>query len=219
MNVPKIFLDQLAPTRHDNAFFHGECDMISFDLVTAWPQITQNGAVRPPGARRRSMRLIAKSIAASTVAILAVAAPVRAQEESDALTGNWQGSYVCAQGHTGLTLTIDRQAGRDFSGVFHFYALRDNIKVPEGCFTVSGRIVGSRQVEIKGATWIRQPTGYITVNLHGRVASDGITISGGVITPGYGSLCSRFQLAKVSAEPTIDEACRTKAPTASSAQP
>jgi len=165
------------------------------------------------------MRLIANSVAALIVAILAAAAPVRAQEKSPALTGNWQGSYVCSQGHTGLTLTIDRQTGRDFSGVFHFYALRDNIKVPEGCFTVSGRIVARRQVEIKGATWIRQPAGYITVDLHGRIASDGITISGAVMTPGYDSLCSKFQLAKVSAEPTIDEACRTKAPTVSSAQP
>lgn len=152
---------------------------------------------------------------APVLALLAMLTPARAQEAS--VTGNWQGAYVCAQGKTGLTLTIDRQDGREFSGVFQFYAVRENITVPEGCFTVSGRIKNNGAVDIIGATWVKRPAGYITVDLHGRIASDGAGMSGTVATPGYGNLCSRFELTRTATKPTVDEACRVEAPVVSRA--
>ncbi|WID98090.1 hypothetical protein QO058_07565 [Bosea vestrisii] len=157
----------------------------------------------------------ARSITAPALVLLAGLAPVQAQEAS--VTGNWQGSYVCAQGKTGLTLTIDRQDGREFSGVFQFYAVRENITVPEGCFTVSGRIRSGGAVDIVGAAWIKRPAGYITVDLHGRIASGGAGMSGTVATPGYGNLCSRFDLTRTATRPTVDEACRVEAPAVSRA--
>ena len=157
-----------------------------------------------------------RSIAALVLTFLAMLAPpVRAQEASPALIGNWQGTYVCAQGKTGLTLTIDRQDGRTFSGVFQFYPVRDNITVPEGCFAVSGRIGSGGAVDIVGATWIKRPAGYITVDLHGRVGQGGTNLSGTVATPGYGDLCTRFDLTRASAKPSVDEACRVEAPSVS----
>jgi len=157
----------------------------------------------------------ARAITVPALALLAMLAPVRAQEAS--VTGNWQGSYVCAQGKTGLTLTIDRQDGREFSGVFQFYAVRENITVPDGCFTVSGRIKNNRAVDIIGVTWIKRPAGYITVDLHGRITSGGAGMSGTVATPGYGNLCSRFDLTRTATKPSVDEACRVEAPAVSQA--
>ncbi len=159
-----------------------------------------------------------RPITAPVLAFLAMLAPpVWAQEASPALTGNWQGTYVCAQGKTGLTLTIDRQDGRAFSGVFQFYPVRDNITVPEGCFTVWGRIGSGGAIDIVGNTWIKRPAGYITVDLHGRIGQGGSTISGTVATPGHGKLCSRFELTRTTTTPEADGACRVEAPAVSDA--
>lgn len=160
---------------------------------------------------------MARSITTLALAFTAIlAAPVRAQDTSTALTGNWQGTYTCAQGKTGLTLTIDRQDGSTFSGVFQFYPVRENITVPEGCFTVSGRLRSGGALDIIGAKWIKRPDGYITVDLHGRVGQGGTNMSGTVETPGYGKLCSRFDLIRATTKPSIDDACRIEAPTVSS---
>lgn len=157
---------------------------------------------------------MARSIAALALAFMAMLAPtVRAQEASPALVGNWQGTYVCAQGKTGLTLTIDRQDGSTFSGVFQFYPVRENITVPEGCFTVSGRIRSDGAIDIIGTKWIKRPAGYITVDLHGR--SNGTGMSGTVATPGYGNLCSTFAVTKTTTQPSTDAACRVDAPAVS----
>jgi hypothetical protein len=78
-----------------------------------------------------------KPIILSCFLFLATAVPACAADNSlTPLVGNWKGSYVCPQGHTGLTLAIDRQSGAKFSGTFHFYPLPDNILVPDGCFTI-----------------------------------------------------------------------------------
>lgn len=159
---------------------------------------------------------MARSVTALGLAFMAMLAPtLRAQEASPGLIGNWQGTYTCAQGKTGLTLTIDRQEGSTFSGVFQFYPLRENITVPEGCFTVSGRIRSGGALDIAGSAWIKRPTGYITVDLHGRVGQGGTNMSGTVETPGYGRLCSRFDLTRTTTRPSIDDACRVEAPVVS----
>lgn len=161
---------------------------------------------------------MARSITVLALAFTAMlASPVRAQDTSAALIGNWQGTYVCAQGKTGLTLTIDRQDGHTFSGVFQFYPVRENITVPEGCFTVSGRIGSGGAVDIVGNSWIKRPAGYITVDLHGRVGQGGSSMSGTVATPGHGRLCSRFDLTRIAVTPSPYDACRVEAPAVSSA--
>ncbi|MCP4563096.1 MAG: hypothetical protein GY873_33180 [Bosea sp.] len=159
---------------------------------------------------------MARSTTPLVIALMAMAQPALAQETPAALIGNWQGTYVCAQGKTGLTLTIDRQDGSRFSGVFQFYPLRENITVPEGCFTVSGRIRGGGALDITGSKWIKRPAGYITVDLHGRVGQGGADLSGTVETPGYGKLCSTFELMRSTTKPSVDDTCRAEAPAVSS---
>lgn len=170
-------------------------------------------------ARSETSRLAARKhwVAAAALVLTAMPAPVPAQEASSALIGNWQGAYVCAQGKTGLTLTINRQDGHTFSGVFQFYPVRENITVPEGCFTVSGRIGSGGAVDIIGNAWIKRPAGYITVDLHGRVERGGTNMSGTVATPGHGNLCSRFELRRTATKSAVDETCRVEAPVVSDA--
>ena len=108
----------------------------------------------------------------SFAAVLAMLGQSAAQAEGSApsLTGAWSGTYVCAQGRTGLTLTIDRQSGATFSGYFHFYPPRDNPAAREGCFSVNGDVDASGNVSVKAGRWITQPDGYVTVDLGGTPA-------------------------------------------------
>ena len=134
-----------------------------------------------------------------------------------AITGTWRGTYDCAQGRTGVTLTIDQQSGSDFSGVFHFYAVKENPSVPEGCFTVSGQVAGGGRVQANGTAWIRQPANYVLVDLQGQLTSDVRRLLGVVTTPGYGNLCTGFEVSKISEKPTVAGPCRREAPAISMA--
>lgn len=150
----------------------------------------------------------------SFAAVLAMLGQSAAQAEGSApsLTGAWSGTYVCAQGRTGLTLTIDRQSGATFSGYFHFYPPRDNPAAREGCFSVNGDVDVSGNVSVKAGRWITQPDGYVTVDLGGTLQGDGM--SGNVtIEPPYGeapwfATCRTFRLVRESERASISEVCR-----------
>lgn len=134
--------------------------------------------------------------------------------EAPAMGGTWRGSYDCAQGRTGLTLTIDQQDGAAFTGVFHFYAIAENPSVPEGCFTISGQVSDGGRVDVTGGTWLKRPAGYVLVDLKGQLTSDGSRLPGVVTTPGQGKLCTSFRLSKISRKPDIASPCQ-RAPSVS----
>ena len=143
------------------------------------------------------------------VAWVAFAISAHAQQTARPLTGTWRGRYVCAQGPTGLTLTIDRQSGPDFSGTFHFYPPRGNPNAREGCFAVKGRVEADRSVTVEAGEWMTRPPGYITVDLHGMLGQSGLSMTGDVVTPPQlGPLCKRFELNWHGARTAIDSICR-----------
>ncbi len=144
-----------------------------------------------------------------------LSAPSVAQDARyPSLIGDWQGSYHCAQGHTGLTLTINAQSGKTFSGLFHFYSLPDNRNVPEGCFAVSGTFGASHKIAISGGAWITHPQDYVTVDLDGVLANgtSAPVIGGRVELPGKYKdmhLCTTFLVTKVTGAPTVDRTCQS----------
>ncbi len=156
-----------------------------------------------------------KTQLAAVLLTFSLSAPGFAQDARyPSLIGDWQGSYHCAQGHTGLTLTINAQSGKTFSGLFHFYSLPDNRTVPEGCFTVSGTFLAPHKVVINGGTWITHPQDYVTVDLDG-VVTNGTSapvIGGRVELPGeYRDmhLCSTFVVKKATSVPSVDRTCQS----------
>lgn len=121
-------------------------------------------------------------------------------------SGTWEGSYVCGQGDTALTLILRPGRNRGaLDGLFHFHASAGNPGVPEGCFTMRGSADGqSRQVKLSAGAWLLQPFGYVTVDLAGRLDSGGDRLSGQVIGP----LCQGFELRRVKASSVpIPSAC------------
>jgi hypothetical protein len=100
----------------------------------------------------------------------------------------WQGEYDCAQGVTGLTLTLDIGQGGQVRGLFDFYPVVENPAVPHGCFQMSGSLDGTGHLALVPGDWLLQPPLYVAVGLAG-VLSGG-SLGGTIDGPG----CSVFLL-------------------------
>jgi hypothetical protein len=120
---------------------------------------------------------------------------------ADTLNGRWTGWYICAQGPTGLTLTItgDEERGPEhrFQAHFSFYGLPQNPHVPSGAFTMSGvHTPHNNGVTLTAEDWIERPLHYETVDLAGGVenGADGEIMRGVVDFMFAPSACSVFEL-------------------------
>jgi len=86
--------------------------------------------------------------------------------------GYWQGTYRCAQGLTGLTLSIFDVGDGKTGSMFHFYPVQSNPNVPEGCYfmTVSynrstTKLIGNPY------QWVERPQGYRMVGIDANILS------------------------------------------------
>ncbi|WP_202844332.1 OmpA family protein [Luteimonas saliphila] len=108
--------------------------------------------------------------------------------------GEWVGTYVCAQGLTGLTLSIAEATPTSARALFHFYADPRNPKVPTGCFAMDGDYdPGSGRLRLRGGEWRLRPGGYQVVNFDGHVDAQGRRFSGKV---GGAAACKLFDLGR-----------------------
>lgn len=124
----------------------------------------------------------------------------------DAVSGTWEGSYVCGQGDTALTLILRPRRNRgELNGLFHFHGSASNPGVLEGCFTMTGSADSqNHRIRLSAGTWLLQPFGYVTVDLAGRLEPGADRLSGQVIGP----LCQGFKLRRVKASSAqIPSAC------------
>ncbi|MFM5895133.1 MAG: hypothetical protein ACKOQM_11990 [Novosphingobium sp.] len=106
---------------------------------------------------------------------------------TQAVTGQFEGAYVCGQGKTALRL--DLQAGPDgrLAGTFTFGGSNG---VPAGSFAMSGRWNPNGFV-LSGDHWINQPDGFSMVDLVGHLAGVG-RLSGEVKAQG----CNSFDVTR-----------------------
>src|SRR3984885_4094825 len=106
---------------------------------------------------------------------VAIALPAAAQSRSAG--GEWTGKYVCRQGVTGARLILSEDGSR---GVFHFYPLPDNPRVPEGCFQVTGVFNDSSGALaiLPTGTWYLKPRNYLPAAFTGTVDERSENFSG-----------------------------------------
>jgi hypothetical protein len=114
------------------------------------------------------------------------------------LNGVWEGSYTCLQGLTRLKLVINAKSTTDIDAVFMFSAHPHNPNVPSGRFRMEGTLESFNSPEmpdlldLRGAAWINQPTGWFMVDLRGDVSPSQRKITGNIPQPG----CTTFELVK-----------------------
>lgn len=135
--------------------------------------------------------LAALRAAFAAALLFAYAAPARAGD----LSGVWTGAYVCAQGETGLSLTI-RAVGSRLWAVFAFSAVPENPDVPSGAFEMTGRLIQGRSVSLNAGEWLDWPAGYETVDLRGEMRiENGIeVIEGRVLFDPAPGACTTFRV-------------------------
>ncbi|MEU6512364.1 protein kinase [Streptomyces sp. NPDC046942] len=104
------------------------------------------------------------------------------------LTGQWNGSYVCNQGITGLVLTIEEHDDGTADAVFAFYPAPSNPQVPRGSFAMAGTVQNG-VLTLRATHWINQPPGYLTVDLQGSYDTSTPNHLDGRV---YGSNCTTF---------------------------
>lgn len=112
--------------------------------------------------------------------VLLVAGSVSgAAAQSRSAGGEWTGKYVCKQGVTGARLILSEDGSR---GVFHFFALPDNPRVPEGCFQVTGVFnSGTGALAIIPGVWYLKPRNYLPAAFNGTVDQRGENFEGKIV--------------------------------------
>jgi hypothetical protein len=90
--------------------------------------------------------------------------------------------------------------------LFHFYALRENPGVPEGCFEMTGTFERNHnEVSLGAEGWLLHPPGYVTVDLAGQLDATGKHFSGSITGPG----CGGFDLIRVGGPRRVADACHS----------
>jgi len=111
-----------------------------------------------------------------------------------AISGDWEGSYTCSQGLTGLDLTIQSSSTTSvLKATFTFYPLPSNSRVPVGIYTMTGTYHSGSRITLNPSRWIHQPPGYEPVGLVGSLSGD--KFSGKVVG------CSTFSVQKQTSHP------------------
>ncbi|HTR51122.1 MAG TPA: hypothetical protein VMJ10_10485 [Kofleriaceae bacterium] len=109
------------------------------------------------------MRWSLVMLCASGLAAAETSGPVKAKAEHS----KWQGTYTCAQGLTGVNLTIDAHCKDDtcaLVAIFEFGEIKENPGVPHGSFRMVGESKGN-EVTLRPDKWIEQPPGWIMVGV------------------------------------------------------
>jgi TIR domain len=123
--------------------------------------------------------------------------PVGPENAPQSLAATWKGSYVCAQGVTGLRLTITSAGGESLAATFEFYPLPQNPTVPRGVFIMRGTYSGG-QMLLQGDHWVTQPAGYSMVDLTATVtAANPHHIGGSVLGQLGAASCGDFSIDKI----------------------
>ncbi len=125
--------------------------------------------------------------------------------QARSVLGPWVGTYVCAQGLTGLTLSIVEATPTRARALFHFYADPRNPRVPTGCFTMTGHYdPASGRLQLKGQDWLLKSPGYRVVHFDGHVDAEGRRFTGKV---SGASSCKQFDLGRSAPPATPPAAC------------
>ncbi len=111
------------------------------------------------------------AVVVDTAGAKASAVPRSASRARDAfpLHSVWQGTYVCNQGLSTVTLTIDADRYGTATARYDFGPTPSNPSVPNGAYTLTGTLRradgGGFAGDFEAAEWVVHPPGYYMVAL------------------------------------------------------
>lgn len=102
--------------------------------------------------------------------------------------GEWEGTYVCRAGNSGLRVRLARADGATRNGIpvtgkVEVFPLPDSPMAPHAAYEAVGRYVGGK-ITLKGTHWMEQPADVGMLGFQGRV--DGLVFAGNVEAAGCG---------------------------------
>jgi hypothetical protein len=110
----------------------------------------------------------------------------------------WVGTYVCPQGRTAVTLTIEHRCTKTehgncaVDGVFEFGPSPENPRVPHGSYryagTVTFAVTGEILLAAQPREWIDQPAGYTSVGFVATSDPGRRTLHGRIVEPQCGEI-------------------------------
>lgn len=127
--------------------------------------------------------------------VMLAALPGRALAlDANVFDGEWKGAYICGQGPTGLTLTLDGHADGRITGTFSFWPKSNNPGVASGSYRIEGSVNADQSFTLRGVQWISQPYDYSMVGLSGKIfrgqnPGDPLNLFGSIVG---GSGCDQF---------------------------
>lgn len=133
--------------------------------------------------------------------------PVLTEAEAMKYAGVYAGSYVCANGENGITLSIDTavdmiggEAGlAKVDGRLWFYDIMSNQGHPSGAFVVSGTVNAAGELNVTPGGWISEiPANWGAAGVSGRfdLSGDQAALTGKPTGPGT-SACEMFTLMRL----------------------
>jgi serine/threonine protein kinase len=109
---------------------------------------------------------------------------------SQALNGNWMGTYRCAQGLNAVQLQINANSLQNITALMRFAVPNSQ----PGSYYMRGSFVPqSRRIMLVFTSWQNEPPGYIPANMAGTVDVEQGTIQGKVLLPTCGTFSVRRQ--------------------------
>jgi hypothetical protein len=117
-----------------------------------------------------------------------------AQVPVASMEGDWEGTYTCSQGETGLKLAIQKANAQGVAnGKFEFFPVAGNPSAKSGSYEVNiGYSPSAGGLKVTGLKWIQQPDGYVMVDLLATGTPTADKITGRVLDPS----CSTFTITR-----------------------
>jgi hypothetical protein len=110
-------------------------------------------------------------------------------DQAKQAVGVWRGTYVCRQGPTGMTMSVNSRSDNGLEGILDFFPLPENSSVRSG--TYAFRVLkGHTHWFIEPTDWIKRPEGYVFVGFSGVIEDSNKTFKGEVLLNG----CGKFHL-------------------------
>ena len=168
-----------------------------------------------PNPPRRHLPRSTAVLAFVTIAACAqVNAIVLQQPDATRLTGDWEGTYTCDQGLTGVTLSMTGTATGQVTGVLDFHSVPENPQLPNGRYTMQGSFTVQGDLVLTPQAWVTQPNGFRMVGLNGNVDILTVAYSGTI------PQCRKpFKLSKVRSETSVTAEPPAQAKPTPSVQP